>query len=676
MFKTIIRFLSLLVFIFFSQLTVAQLSKKHFIPPLTSGDNFGEQYIYISTPKNFNVSYKITAIGKPDLDAYSGVVSNNNPVEQPILDSFGNVTISSETQLHTNRTNLTANKITDKGFIIEASDIIYVSIRVGSSFANAQGPVHAAALVSKGAAALGTDFRLGAMVNEGSIPNAHTAFASFMATNDNTTVNISNLPVGILLPSGIEIPTSIVLDEGESYIIALGDNEDLRILVGALISSDKPIVVNVGSATGSFGFNPSTGGTTQDYGIDQIVGADKIGTDYIVVKGNGNDSVENVLVVAHEDNTSVSVNGNLVTQTPLTAGEYLIIEGNSYSANGNMFIQTSKPVFVYQGIGGTNSNANQGMFFVPPLSCENKGDVNNIAFINKVGGVNFDQNLTGVTIVTNTGSTVTINGNPIFSFSTQGPFNVPGKAEYVTYRVTGLSGNVSVQSDNELYCAYFNASGAATTGAFYSGFPSAPEINFETTVASLGSCIPNLTLEAANTEIFDSFEWQYFNENTGLWETRSTNSSYKPLDLEPGRYKLIGIVNCTGTTFESLEIPISFCPDDFDGDLIIDNLDIDLDNDGILNSTESLGNATLNLTDKDNPKIVFQDATTNSTIISGVYTSNEATNAFIGQNTGDFVSVVNPAPSSNGIYELNFTQKINFLFKQSVTGNHVKILLS
>ena len=69
----------LLIFsIFFFASTYSQLSKKHYIPPLTSvsGDAISEQYIYISTQKTNNVSYKITTVGNPDLAAYSGVVSN------------------------------------------------------------------------------------------------------------------------------------------------------------------------------------------------------------------------------------------------------------------------------------------------------------------------------------------------------------------------------------------------------------------------------------------------------------------------------------------------------------------------------------------------------------------------------------------------------------------------
>jgi hypothetical protein len=74
MFKIIIRVLSLLVLIFFTQFTVAQLSKKHFIPPLTSSDGFTDQFIYISTPKKNNVSYKIIPVGNPEQAAYSTTI--------------------------------------------------------------------------------------------------------------------------------------------------------------------------------------------------------------------------------------------------------------------------------------------------------------------------------------------------------------------------------------------------------------------------------------------------------------------------------------------------------------------------------------------------------------------------------------------------------------------------
>jgi gliding motility-associated-like protein len=664
MFKTIIRFVSFFLLFFSIQYTTAQLSKKHFIPPLTSSDGFTDQYIYISTPKTNDVAYKIIAVGNPDLQAYTGIVSNSNPVQQAVLDLNGMVVNNNNSQLHIPLFNING-VINDRGFIIEAEDVIYVSVRVRSPAPN---KFHAGALVSKGSSALGKQFRIGGFVKEGAAVNNHVTFASIMATEDNTIVTISDInSTAALVNYSGPLPISISLNEGESYILAAQTNSnggDAKDIIGGLISSDKNIVVNSGSAFGSFA---SPNGNV-DYGFDQIVDVTKIGTEYILVRGAGGNEFENALVIAHEDNTIVSVGGNpLIT---LNAGQYIVIEGNSYNTSGNMYINTSKPTFVYQGIGGTNSPANQELFFVPPLSCENVGNVDNIAFIDQIDQSG-DSFIGGVTIVTNIGANVTINGIDIGILQgVQGPFNVSGNPNYVTYKVTGLAGNVSVTSDQELYCAYFNANGSAASGGFYSGFPSAPEINFETTVNTLGNCIPNVTLEAANTDIFDRFEWQYFNENKNLWEFRSSNPTYKPIESEPGKYKLIGTVNCTGATFESVEIPVSICPDDFDGDLIIDNLDIDIDNDGILNIVESLGNATINLTNRTNPTIIFQDASTNAAITSGIYTSSEVTNTFTGQNNGDFTSVLNPATSSNSQYELNFTQNINFAFTQSASGTH------
>ena len=143
------------------------------------------------------------------------------------------------------------------------------------------------------------------------------------------------------------------------------------------------------------------------------------------------------------DSTEIKVAGNII-QT-LNKGEFHVIEGGFYNFNGNMFVETSKPAFAYQGIGGLNggapSQANQGMFFVPPLSCENRGDVNNIAKIDAIGGDTFQG---GITIVTNKDADVTINGLPIANFNNSGPFDVDGNPNYETYRVSNLTGNVTV----------------------------------------------------------------------------------------------------------------------------------------------------------------------------------------------------------------------------------------
>ena len=529
----------------------------------------------------------------------------------------------------------------------------------------AGGGAQAGALVSKGLSALGKTFRIGSYTNENPQSN-YLNFVSVMATEDNTQVAFSDLPAGLIIKnySG-STPVNISLNKGESYTIATNSNDgaiNRDGLIGCLVSSDKPIVVNCGSANGSF-----HNGNARDYGIDQIVDLSKVGKEYIFVKGVGDNGWENVLIVAHSDNTSISINGNAPIKT-INAGQYYLIEGNFYNSNGNLYVKTSEDVFAYQGVGGNAGNeANQGMFFVPPLSCESRGNLDNIANITRIGNTIYTG---GITIVTKVGATVTINNKPISNFSTIGPSTVTGNPDYITYKVLNLSGNVSVQSSDELYCAYFNFNGAATSGSFYSGFPSAPEINFDAQFVTLGNCIPNITLSAANTQNFDSFQW-WFVEGSGFVNSGISTPNLTP--SIPGKYKLIGIIACSNLILESVEVPVSICPEDIDDDGIIDNIDIDNDNDGILNCTESKGDVTINLANINSPKLLFQDSSINNSIVSGNYAQTSSSgdiNTFSGNKLGDFTSTISPANEAEGNYTLSFTEPVNVKFSEDIAFVH------
>ncbi|WP_157961158.1 T9SS type B sorting domain-containing protein [Lutibacter citreus] len=636
-----------------SQISFAQLSKTHYIPPLTCSEfgnaNPESQYIYISTPSENEVPYTVIPVGGIGGNI-SGFVSKSTPKEIYIGTGYSQLFVqSSKTSSITN----------NKGYIVEAEGVIYVSIRM-----NAGGGAQAGALVSKGLSALGKEFRVGSFTNENPQDN-YLNFVSVMATEDRTKVDFSNLPSGLIIKnySGTT-PVSINLDKGESYILATNSfssviNRDG--LIGCLVSSDKDIVVNCGSANGSF-----HNGNGRDYGIDQIVGIEKVGTEYIFVKGDGRDEWENILIVAHTNGTSIKINGTTSGPT-LNAGEYYLIEGNIYNSAGNMYVETSAPVFAYQGVGATTSEANQGMFFVPPLSCETRGNVDNIAAIESIGTTYFTG---GITIVTKKNATVTINGNPISNYSSIGPSNVNGKADYVTYKVTGLFGNVSVECDDELYCSYFNYNGSATSGSFYSGFPTAPEINFDAVFKTKGICIPNITLEALNSENFDTLEW-FYDDGSGFKTTGNKTNELIP--LKPGRYRLDGYINCTKLILQSFEVPLGYCPDDIDDDGIIDNLDIDNDNDGILNCTESKGDVVLNLTNTANPIAIFNDGSTLSNLATGSLNSsnNSSTlNSFTGNSNGNFKSVISATSDGSNNYKISFTKNINFKFSENTTISH------
>ena len=657
---TIFKAQILILLLFCAQTMNAQLSSKHFIPPITTSDNIGNQYIYISTPKNQNISFTITPIGGVPI---SGIVSNASPYIHEIeVWELGESIQNNDSQLHQNSAE-TNTVINSKGFIIEAEDVIYVSVRVRQAFSSDgnSGGFQSGALVSKGLAALGTIFRVGGFVDEGPTPTNYLTFVSVMATENNTTVTFNNTNTGIVIENGGTgaFPFNATLNEGESYIVAvrspIGNPNDL---IGTLVTSDNPIVVNSGSANGSFYFN---GG--RDYGIDQIVDFSKVGNEYIFVRGDGDDGWENALIVAHQDNTTIAINGSPVIKT-INSGEYYVIEGDQYSANGNMYVQTSNPVFAYQGVGGDGSaRANQGLFFVPPLSCENRGDVNKIANIDKVGNDTF----TGeISIVTNKGAVITINDQPISSFSAVGPFDVTGNTDYVTYKVRFLTGDVKITSTEELYCAYFNRNNFASSGSFYSGFPSSPEISFNLDLATLGNCIPNITLNSPNSNVFDSFEW-FFDDGSGFVATGNTTDNINP--TQAGKYKLVGTLACSGSSFDSQVIPVSLCPDDFDNDLIIDNLDVDIDNDGILNCDESSGNVNLDLTNTNTPVLNFIDNSTNSSFITTTL-NQVGSSTLVGDISGVITSTIDAATNSELNYELVFNKSSNVSFIQNPSLTH------
>ena len=650
--------------------TVAQLSTRHYIPPITAHPNDPPSniHIYISTPRTNDVTFTITPIGDPG-NVYTNTVNNTFPFIYRVLqagqdqDNPGSTLDNDGDNQFATPQNFSNTVLNDRGYIIEASDVIYVSVRFrsdpGSLF-------QAGALVSKGLSGLGTTFRVGGFVNETGSINGFLTFASIMATEDDTDITFSGFPnsISILNHTGSG-PVNATLDEGETFFLAVSDGGNPNDLIGSLITSDKPIVVNTGSLTGSF----ADGFSGRDYGVDQIADASRIGSEYIFVKGNGGDANgdqwENVLIIAHTDNTTLSINGNPLTGT-LNAGEATVIEGDLFT-NDNMYVEASNPVFAYQGIGGQNGNApNQGLFFVPPLSCENRGDVNNIANIDQIGTGNFPG---GVTIVTEVGSTVNIseNGVPRAINPTEGPFNVDGNPNYQTYKLIGLSGNVSVTSSGELYCAYFNANGFAASGSFYSGFPTPPEITFNTNIMALGNCIPNVTLESQNTDLFDTFEW-FLDDGSGggFVGTGNTSASFTP--SQPGDYKLVGTIACSGTTFDSQVIPVSLCPDDQDDDLIIDNIDIDLDNDGISNCDESRGNVVIDYTDTNQPILNFADATTDNTFVTA--STDLQGNTLTGDSNGNFVTTIAANAGTFAEYSLAFNESANIDFRQDSNTTH------
>ena len=672
--KKLFKILSFLLILFTFQLGYSQLSKTHYIPPLSStfANNAGsdnapnEQWFHISTPSENAVNFTIKRGDGSDFA--TGTVSNAVPwTDRANLgdnqnDQFGYLFAQPNSQ---------EQILTQHGFIIEADEEIYVSARFIARSNN-----HGGALVSKGESALGNRFRTGSL----QVGGDHMSFFSLMATDDNTFVTI-NLPAGVASLAGTTGTINVgPLNRGQSYII--GNNETRNGIIGSLIESTKPIVVNTGSGVGSFSPGvPGAGG--QDFGVDQIVGVDLVGSEYIFVKGNGRDSWENVLIIADQNNTKININGSPYSdgagnQITLNEGEFIVIEGDQY-VNGNMYVSTDNKddkLFAYQGLGDVYGvaqypAANQGMVFVPPLSCGTSGNVNNIANIDKVGDETFNDNAQ-VSLVTTKGSVVSVNGAQIFAADGNVNRNdVLGNDNYETYVITDLSGNIRIESNGEMYVSYYNTDGAASTAGFYSGFTKPPKFDLDITFETKGACInedgtSNIEFTAVGS--FASFLWEIKN-NDGTFSPapgNSTATTYKP--TESGVYRLKGYLECD-IELNSDEIPISICATDSDNDGIFDNIDLDLDNDGVLNSVESAGSGLIDFTDPTSPVInISKEGASTGTSISGVITGTIVKTKdehSITVSANGFESQVEAGSDQELKYTLNFSEKLNILFKDS-----------
>jgi gliding motility-associated-like protein len=449
--------LALLFLLFSSIISFSQLSNKHWIPPLHSRDDsqIENQYAYLSTAETTPFSVTVT---DGSGSAYPGSPFSLSATTPAVI-NIGNGQ-PSKMFLSLNDVNTV---VSDKGIILEGSKDFYVSFRM-----RAQN--HAETLISKGKPGIGKSFRLGCMINE-SADDRKSFVASVMATEDNTTVTLSDYNTNVIFASGSGDITldsqSFNLNAGQSVVFSGYSNyaANLDGIIGALLSSDKDVAVNTGNALGGIE------NLRADLTLDQIVSASQIGTEYVFIEGNGLASMENPLIVAHEDGTTITINDGSAPIITINAGEYYLVPNSYYRGimNKNIFVKTNKPVFAYQLIGGGASTASSGLNFIPPLSCFFQNSVN-IPDVNTIGSTTYTADLM---ILTYSTATITVNGNAIPTNQAQ---DVLGNSDWVSYRISNVTGNANVLSTGPLAVGVFGFLGTASGYAgYYSGFGSTPQ---------------------------------------------------------------------------------------------------------------------------------------------------------------------------------------------------------
>lgn len=418
-----------------------------------------DHYVYLSTPvaEPFEVTV-VDGLGNP-LAGSPFTISNGNA--QAVFVGDGQLS-GSELMVPAEELN---GVIVGRGLVLTAEQPFYANARYRDFY-------QAEYLTCKGRKALGTTFRFGAAP----IPEQHdrrSFVLGLMATEDGTVVNISDYdPLVVFngLPNVTSNNLNVALNAGECYVVSGYANNmgNLAGMVGALIESNAPIVVNVGNWMGSIAFNPG-----QDMLLDQIVPVEYTGQSFVLVEGNGLSEQERGLVIAHTDGTEVFMNGSSNPDATLNAGEWWLVPNAFYSGSGhrNLHIATSQPAYVYQFLAGSPSLATPGMNFIPPLTCGMPHEVNEIPDINHIGAQTYEG---GIFIVTEAGANVLVNGTPA-----TGAEAVAGAPEWETYKIEGLTGDVQVVSTGSAVVGAFGQNEDEGFAGYFSGFTADVEADFE-----------------------------------------------------------------------------------------------------------------------------------------------------------------------------------------------------
>jgi gliding motility-associated-like protein len=492
-------YLCLLLCLPFSAL--AQLDSIHWLPPLHARSEWGPQYIYITTPEA--IPFDVTITDGTGTPLTTLTVSNSSPQQYYIGNTNQTQLLVTELELH--------QPLQQRGMILSGPKKFYVNFRTHSTSQNQAGD-----LTCKGRSALGKTFRIGHLFNESTSNSSRRSnFISIMASENNTQIRLSDYDPGVDFriqgaDQSVTAPLTMTLQKGECVVFSqyMGFNSAAQPpvgLIGALLEASQPIAVNTGSWLGAPVID-----NANDMGIDQIVPIELVGDEYILIRGNGSTALETPLVIAHEDNTLVWINGSSSPAATLNAGDYLKVNTSQYDpVTNNMYILSSHPVYVYQIVGGVPSGDDQyrtaGLNFVPPVSCGIPNAVDNIYQPNRIGSLSFDG---GLMIVAMRDSAVTLRINGVVT-SLGAPDAVPGNPDFVTYRRLTLfsqsnpPNTVSIVAQGAIQVATFGRNNAAGFAAFYSGFSQLSKPTLDLALISDGVCPDTLIARGK----FDGIQW-------------------------------------------------------------------------------------------------------------------------------------------------------------------------
>ncbi|WP_072883416.1 T9SS type B sorting domain-containing protein [Chryseobacterium takakiae] len=425
-------------------------------------------------------------------------IYNNNAIIGTVMISKGNPKIFN---LNTNfiRTSnpSVAGIPNNMGIYTKGEHSYFVSLRIALT-------THGEIITSKGKAGIGTHFFSAAapIKASGSMYNFTTGI---MATEDDTTVTVSGYDSGVKfknIPTPTPLVLSVTLNKGQSYILTgnasiVANKEGF---IGAKIQATKPISVTNGNSNGFYATGPVDG---SDLIMDQSVPIERLGNEFAMVKSISTSpyNMEGGIIIATQNGTDIYLNDSTTPVATINEGEYYRILANQYKNQGgghfNMYVKTSKSVYLYQLVGSGSGSYTGGYNYIPPLNCFLPRK------IDEIGNINLMPNITSpitlkLNILTEAGATVTVNG--VTPTAAQGPYPLTGNSQWVTYAITGVTGNITVTSTKAVTAGVNGGYGTAGYGGYFAGFSSIPVITKKS-----GECVPGLVLEVADS--YDTYQW-------------------------------------------------------------------------------------------------------------------------------------------------------------------------
>ena len=316
---------------------------------------------------------------------------------------------------------------------------------------------------------------------------------------------------------------------------------------------------------------PNRNRNSLDAGIDQPVPINKIGKEYVFIRGKGGNVSEFPLIIGTQNNTKIYVNGSSTPIATINDGDYFEIPGNNYSGNNvgaNMLVTTSKDAYAYQIISGGHKTPTVGLNFIAPVNCLLPSILDFIPDIDNIAGITLNG---GVTIIA---STSTPNENITVKDGTRTiklpkPKPVKGSSDWKTFYIGGLTDNVSVKSSGPIAVGFLGFSGVKGVAGYFSGFDNIPVVNLE--ITGKNGCLPPADiLPLADIEVvgeaYDAYQWY----GDGVEIAGATTNKYTPSIA--GDYFLK--VRKGGCSYDSQPIYAYYCDPDIVLKKTVDKNDI------------------------------------------------------------------------------------------------------